>query len=232
MGKLRTVIVDDNELDRLTLIGLLKNYANFEVIRTFDHPIEALGFLMDNSIDVLFSDVDMPGMNGLELRRKINDIPACIFITDHPEFALDSFELDTLDYLVKPLSPERFTHTVLRIEEYLDIQQKAVLYEQSLDAHTLEIKNGKQTIIVNINDILYIKAVQNYSVVITSNHSHYIRVTLSNLLRESKLSSFKRIHKSYAINENQILSKTPNNITINNGELIPIGRTYKSVLEI
>lgn len=232
MGKLRSVIVDDNELDRLTLSGLLKGYSNFEVLRVFTNPIEALGFLMENTIDVLFLDVDMPGMSGLELRRKINHIPACIFITDHPEFALDSFELDTLDYLLKPISPERFTHTVLRIEEYIDIQQKAVLYEQSKDDSTIEIKNGRQTVIVNINEILYIKAVQNYSVIVTTGHSHYIRATLSNLLKENKLSSFKRVHKSYAINENQVISKTPNNVTINNGELIPIGRTYKSLLEL
>ena len=102
MKSLNCIIADDDEIDRLLTLSFVKRFPEFNILGFCSNTEEALEIINQNKIDVLFLDIDMPGLSGIELRKKAADIPVCIYITSHPEFAVESFELDTLDFLVKP----------------------------------------------------------------------------------------------------------------------------------
>ena len=124
MENLNCIIVDDNEIDRLTVLSFAKRFPNLNILGTFSDSTEALNAIENHKIDILFLDIDMPGLSGVELRKKANQVPVCIFITSHPEFAVESFELETLDFIVKPLKFERFEHTMRRIIDFFEIKNK------------------------------------------------------------------------------------------------------------
>ena len=108
MERFNCIIVDDDEIDRLTVISFVKRFPEFTICGIFENAEAALETTDFQNIDVLFLDIDMPGENGLELRKKAQQVPACVFITSHPEHALESFELETLDFIVKTLENGSF----------------------------------------------------------------------------------------------------------------------------
>src|SRR6202000_1250188 len=108
--------------------------------------------------DVLFLDVDMPGQTGLDLRNKLMDTPACIFITAHPEFALDGFELAALDYMIKPPTEERLKKVMRRLYEYLTVHSKAQLYDVTAQSPIVVIKEGHGQVKLPLKDVLYLEA--------------------------------------------------------------------------
>eukprot|EP01035_Chromulina_nebulosa_P042828 gene42828-57988_t len=114
------MVVDDDEIDRLTTLSFAKDYPELKKIGEFDSPVEALAAAIASPPDILFLDVDMPGMSGLELRQQLMHIPACVFITSYPDYAVESFEMAAIDFLVKPFTAERFAKTVTRILQYLE----------------------------------------------------------------------------------------------------------------
>ncbi len=172
----------------------------------------------------------MPGLSGVELRKKANHIPACIFITSHPEFAVESFELETLDFIVKPLKFNRFEQTMRRIEDFFEIREKAHLFESSIGGDVIYIKDGREQIKVKLHEILYLEALKDYTKIITPKKKHCVLTSIGNLLKEPQFQSFIRIHRSFAVQKNFIEKKLPAEILLNNGTTIPIGRSYKDSL--
>jgi len=231
MKPYRCIIADDNELDRLTLTHYLSHFPEIEILGTFENPLEALNFIQNEKPDIIFLDVDMPGMNGLELRKKVSEIPICIFQTDHPEFALESFELETLDYLLKPYSFERFSQTIERINEYMEIRTKAAEFESQNEKTSFFIKDGHKKVKINVDEILYLNALQNYTTLVTPTEKQYVLSTLGNLLNEEHFQNFIRIHKSYAVQKKHIKSLESKEITLVNNTKIPVGRSYAENLE-
>ena len=117
MKELTCVIIDDDEIDQLMVVSFVKRFPHMELVGAFLSAEKALHFCQDNLVDVIFLDIDMPGMDGLQLRKALAAIPACIFVTSHPEHAVESFQLDTLDFIVKPVKLDRFTQTMVRIDD-------------------------------------------------------------------------------------------------------------------
>jgi two-component system, LytTR family, response regulator len=221
------VIVDDEELDRLMVLSCLKQFPQFNVAGTFSSAIEALDFLSTNPADVLFLDIDMPEMSGIELRKELLSVPVCIFITAYPEHAVESFEVDTLDFLVKPLRLERFRQTAGRIEEYLEIRQKASLFESSVGGDAIFIKEGHTQTKVKLHAILYLEAMKDYTLIITTEKRHCVLSSLGNLLKEPSFQSFVRVHRSFAVQPQQVWKIGPQDIELHNRQVIPVGRGYK-----
>lgn len=233
MKALRCIIADDNELDRLTISSYLSHFPEFEILGIFENPVQALEAIQNEMPDIVFLDVDMPGMSGLELRKQISEVPVCIFATDHPEFALESFELETLDYLLKPYTFERFSMTVERIKEYMNVRQLAEQFESEKSEEAFFIKDGHRRIKISPHEIMALNALQNYTVIITKEEEkHYVLSTLGALLGEIHFQNFVRIHKSYAVNKNFIFSIDSKEIELKNGLKFPIGRSYKSSIEL
>lgn len=230
--KLNCVVVDDDELDRLMVLSCLKNYPEIKVLEVFSSPVEALEFLEANPVDILFLDIDMPGMSGIELRKRISQTAICVFITSYPEHAVESFEVDALDFLVKPLKADRFKVTIARIHDYLEIRQKVALFESSFGDDTLVIKEGHTQTRIKLHAIFYLQAMKDYTLIFTAEKRHCVLISLGNLLKEQEFLTFARVHKSYAVNPLYIDRVTANEVILKNEQPIPLGRVYKETLNL
>lgn len=229
-GIYNCIICDDDEIDRLTVASYCTRHPFLRIAGSFDSPQEALAFTQSNKVDLLLLDIDMPGMNGLEMRRQLMQIPACIFITSHPEFALEGFELSVLDYLIKPLKADRFTLAMGRVKEYLAVRHKAALLDHTLGSDTLFIKDGHEHHKIQLHEIIYLEALKDYTGVVTAKKKYCVLSSLGNLLEEKSFRSFVRIHRSYAVQKHFIKKITAKEVLVNDISL-PVGRTYKDGLE-
>ena len=230
MKKYNCVIIDDDEIDRLTVVSYAKRFSVLNIMGVFENAEEALPLLEKEKIDILFLDIDMPIMNGLDFRKKTMEVPVCIYITAHPEHAVESFELDTLDFIVKPIKLDRFTQTMSKIEDYMELKLKAQLFESSIGGDVIYIKEGHNETKVKLHDILYLEALKDYTKIVTSTKKHCVLTSIGNLLKENHFQSFVRIHRSFAVQKQFIEKKMSNELLLNNGMLIPIDRSYKENL--
>ncbi len=231
MNKLNCIIVDDNEIDRLTVVSQVKKKVNFNIIGVFESAAEAFLALDDQKIDVLFLDIDMPEINGFEFRKKMSEVPVCIFITAHPEHALESFDLETLDFIVKPVNTERFDKTVKRIEQFMALKHKASLFEASFSSDTITIKEGHEQYKIRLSEVVYLEGLKDYTLIFTSQKRHCVLQSIGNLLKDPNFKLFIRTHRSYAIQKQYVKAVRPNEIILNNDTIIPIGRSFKDNLK-
>ncbi len=231
MKPYKCLIIDDDEIDRLTATSFVKKFPQFNIIGVYENGLDALPVLEKESIDVLFLDIDMPELDGLELRKMAINVPVCIYITSHAEHAVESFQVDTLDFIVKPLKLDRFTATVSRINEYLELKNKAELFEAALGGDVIYIKEGHEQTKIKLHDVFYLEALKDYTKIVTSAKKHCVLTNIGNLLKESHFQSFIRVHRSFAIQKNYIERKLANEVVLTNGIQIPIGRSYKDNLD-
>lgn len=232
MRKYSCIIVDDDEIDRLTVLSFAKKFPVLDIVGVFDSAEEALTFIENQKVDILFLDIDMPGLNGIDFRKKALEIPVCIFITAHPEHAVESFQIETLDFIVKPLKLDRFTQTMKRIEEFMEIKLKASLFEASIGGDTIYIKEGHEQTKVKLHEILYLEALKDYTLVVTERKRHCVLSSIGNLLKENHFQSFIRIHRSFAVQKQFIQKMNSTEIILNNNISIPVGRSYKDNLNL
>ncbi|WP_029271673.1 LytTR family DNA-binding domain-containing protein [Flavobacterium sp. KJJ] len=230
--KYTCIIIDDDEIDRLTVVSFAKKFPILDILGVFESAEEALPFIEKEKVDILFLDIDMPGLNGIEFRKQALEIPVCIFITAHPEHAVESFEIETLDFIVKPLKLDRFAQTVSRIEEFMEIKLKALLFEASIGGDTIYIKEGHEQTKVKLHDILYLEALKDYTLIITNKKRHCVLSSIGNLLKEDHFQSFIRIHRSFAVQKQFIQKINSSEIILNNNIAIPVGRSYKENLNL
>lgn len=227
MKKFNCIIVDDDEIDRLMVVSFAKRFENLNILGAFESAEDAMIAIEQNSVDILFLDIDMSGISGLELRKKTKQIPVCVFITAHPEHAVESFELDTLDFIVKPIKFDRFSQTMQRIEEFMEIKQKALLFESSIGGDTIYIKEGHEQTKVKLHDILYLEALKDYTLVVTDKKRHCVLSSIGNLLKEDHFQSFIRIHRSFAVQKQYVKKINSHDLQLNNDVIIPLGRSFK-----
>ena len=232
MKKYSCIIVDDDEIDRLTVLSFAKKFPILDILGVFDSAEDSLPFIEEKKVDILFLDIDMPDLNGIEFRKQALDIPVCVFITAHPEHAVESFQIETLDFIVKPLKLDRFTQTVSRIEEFMEIKLKASLFEASIGGDTIYIKEGHDQTKVKLHEILYLEALKDYTLIITDKKRHCVLSSIGNLLKEDHFQSFIRIHRSYAVQKQFIQKMNSTEIILNNNVTIPVGRSYKENLNL
>jgi two-component system, LytTR family, response regulator len=225
----RCIVVDDDEIDRLTVQSFIKKYPLLEIEGVYTNAEAALTAVENNIPDIAFLDVDMPDMSGLELRRKLTAIPACVFITSYPDYAVESFELAALDFIVKPVKAERFAKTIERLNDFFTIREKAALLDYSLGSDTIFIKDGHEQVKLQLHHIIYLEALKDYTSIITTTGKHCVLASLGNLLKEPGFQSFIRIHKSYAVQKNYIEKMKAQEMVLK-GFTLPVGRTYKDVL--
>lgn len=223
------MIIDNNELDRLVLHHHINQYECIEIVASLDSAEKAIPYL-DLPIDVLFIDTNLPGMNGMEFSKLAHKIPICIFISSHPEFAIEAFELDILDFIKKPLKTERFHQSMLKLFDFLEMKEKSECLDILLGENNIKIKEGSTILQIKITDILYLEALKDYTRIITSEKKHCILDSIGNLLHQNYFDSFVRIHRSYAVPKYLIRSKTAHEVELVNHIKLPIGRTYKDNL--
>lgn len=225
------LIVDDNEIDRLIVQTYLKRFARFRLLGAFSSSEKALGVVSEIEVDVLFCDIQMPGLSGIEFRKKAKKIPVCIFISYSPEYAVESFELETLDYLVKPLTFERFSHTMERIESFLELRRKASMAEQKTEEDFF-IMDGINQVKINISKALYLQAMKDYTQIVSTDGKQTVLSNLGNLLNNRVFQSFIRIHRSYAVKKDAVYKITRSEVILDNGQSFPIGKSFRDNLNV
>lgn len=226
------IIVDDDEMDKLAVVSYAKRFSTLNVVGIFDSAEKALIFLENNTIEIAFLDIELKGASGIELRQKALEIPVCVFISSHSESAAETFELQTLDFIVKPFKFPRFEQTVKRIEEFMEIRLKASLFESSIGGDAVYVKTGHDQIKVKLHEILYLEALKNYTILVTEGKRHCVLSNLGEILQEEKFSSFIRIHRSFAVQKQFIQKIGSQEIELKNNVSIPVGRSFKDNLNV
>lgn len=229
---LKCIIIDDDDIDRLTVVSHVKKFDTLSIAGVFGSTAEALPVIASQDIDILFLDIDMPTGSGLEFRKTVQHIPVCIFITAHAEHAVESFELEALDFIVKPLKQERFRKTVQRIIEFMEVKHKAALYEASVGEDTIVIKEGHEKVKIKLHEIVYLEALKDYTLVITNQKRHCVLSSIGALLKDEHFSAFVRIHRSYAVHKSLVKKIGSSEIELINAVTLPVGRSYKENLSL
>lgn len=221
----RCVLVEDNELDQIIFKEYVSHFPEIELVKIFSSAKNIVNEIQSLQPDIVFMDVDIPEMSGLELRKQLEEIPICIFATDHPEYALESFELDTLDYLLKPYSFKRFSQTIERIKDYMTVLRLATLGKGADNVFFFKV--GHENVKINLDEVLYLNALQNYTALIAQHEKNYLLSTLKNVLANPKFHSFVRVHKSFAVNKNKVLRFDTNTVHLKGNHQIPVGKSFK-----
>ena len=224
----KCLIADDEDVDRLMVLSFAKRFAELEIVGVCASANEALSVIEKQPVDVLFLDIDMPGGSGLDLRRKASEIPACVFITGHADYAVDTFELDTLDFIVKPLRFDRFEKAMQRVADYLALHEKAALYDFSFGTDSITIKEGHDQVKLNVADIVCLEALKDYTLLVTPRKKYCVWSNLGNLLKQAPFEVFTRVHKSYAVRPQLVEKITAQDVELRGGIKIPIGRSFKN----
>lgn len=230
MNTYKCIIVDDDEVARLKAISVVRQFPMLKVLGVYASAKAAFAAVENEKPDILLLDIDMPSMSGLELRKQLHEIPVCVFITSHPEHAAESFELETLDFIVKPLTAERFSLTVKRLEEFLEIRQKAQLFESSFGDDFIYIKDGYEKVKLKLFEVDYLEALKDYTILSTAKKRHCVLASIGNLLKENHFESFVRIHRSYAVPKHRVERIGNTEIELVNGVKLPVGNSFKQNL--
>ena len=214
----RTIIIDDEPLSIRVIEKYLANFSHFELLTTFTDAIEAFNYINHNEVDLIFLDINMPKLSGISFAKSLKNPPLIIFVTAYPEFAVEGFELDALDYLLKPFSFERFLKATKKVEDRLKKQAPA-------KSDSILIKSDKKLYKVAIQDILYLQAYGDYVKVFTKQKLIVTKRRLSNLEQELPDEFFQRIHRSYIVALDAVEFIEGNQVYINDTKL-PIAATY------
>ena len=225
------LIVDDEEIDRLALESAASGFSFLQKTASCSHALEAFELITRFKPDIVFADIEMPGISGLELIRRLSGkVPAPVFITSHPEFAIDGYEIEAFDYLLKPITKERFTRCALRLRDFFQLRDKASALEKEDESNYIVIKEGYDKNKIWIRDIFYLEAMKDYTKIVTLTGSHLVLCTLAGLHDRLPAEKFVRIHRSYIVNRDK-LNATKGNKIFAGGHELPLGKLYKNALD-
>ncbi len=221
---LKAIAIDDEPI-ALEVIRSLAEKINFiEIAAYFTNALEAVGFLQANKIDLLFIDIKMPDISGIDFVSSLPVPPMVIFTTAYSEHAVESFELDAIDYLLKPFSFARFLKACNKAFEQYELKKNTVFVQQQ--STPVFIKTGYEQVKVDLDDILYVESNGNYVGFVLENKKILSRLTMSEA--EALLlpaSAFMRIHRSYIVAKKQISKTDKKTVWIKDTEL-PVGAAY------
>lgn len=221
--KLKCIIVDDEPPATRILKNYVEKVSFLEEVGIFNDALKALDFLNSNKVDVLFLDIQMPQLTGLQLSRIISKDIKVIFTTAYPDFALQGFELNAVDYLLKPIAFERFYQAVSKLNA--ELKTEAVTSNSS-DFIFIKTDGKNKFQKLFLDEILYIESLQNYVCIHTVKQQIITHSSLKNVIESLPEKNFIQIHKSYVVALNQIESTDSFSVFINGKEL-PIGATFK-----
>jgi DNA-binding LytR/AlgR family response regulator len=220
------IIVEDEIAAQKILKNFISKIPSLQLLGTFKAAIEANSFLKSNTVDVIFLDINLPDISGIDFIKTIKNPPAIIMTTAYPDYAVDSFELDTIvDYLVKPFSFDRFLKAVNKAKDRLDSPVKTS--EEHGETIFLNVDKTHHKLV--LNTILFIESDRNYITVVTENQKLSYIDSLKNWTKKLPKNQFIQVHKSYIINT-KFVDKISGNILSVKSNKIPIGRTYKQEL--
>jgi DNA-binding LytR/AlgR family response regulator len=224
------IIVDDNPMARAALRQLTEHIDALEVVAEFENATTAYNFLQKQSVDALFLDIEMPDMTGLELLENLAERPPVVLCTSKREYAAEAFELNVVDYLVKPVSLPRFIAAIEKLKSYGITENDATIDASSKDIHHIFIRANSALIRVDLADIYYIQALGDYVTFVTTGKKYTAHLTMQNIEKALPAPYFLRVHRSYIVNTHRIDAIEEGTMLIINKQVVPLGEQYKSNL--
>ncbi|MBL7723103.1 MAG: response regulator transcription factor [Chitinophagaceae bacterium] len=218
------IVIDDEPLARRGLKEYIADVDFLNLAAEFDNPLQATELISNGQAQLLFLDIQMPKITGLDFFRSLQHPPPVIFTTAYPQYALEGFEVNALDYLVKPVSFDRFLKAVLKAKEYYEVRNKNVA-----DAATSEyffIKADNKLIRILFDEVLFVEALQNYVTIHTVAKKYMTYLTFKSVEDYLPADKFIKVHKSYIISASRVDSIEGNEIRIGQHH-IPISRNQK-----
>lgn len=221
------IVVDDERIAREIIENYLQKIANYKLVASCKNAVEAFNQINTNQIDLIFLDINMPDISGLSFAKSINKDLKIIFTTAYREFAVDGFDLQAVDYLLKPISFERFLQAINKYNKSrVVIKQSFPNKTENEIANFIFVRSDRKMVKINFSEILYVESLSDYIQIHTKEKVFITRETISNMETKLPTSSFLRVHRSFIISIDQITSFTNEYIEINK-KAIPISRSYR-----
>ncbi len=222
---MKCVILDDEPLAVDLLSSYINDTENLHLAFASTNAFEAIQYIQKNEVDIIFLDMQMPELNGIQVLKIIGTGYKVIFTTAYPDYALDGYEYNITDYLLKPISFERFTKAIEKIDQHnITTQQKNIVAEDNF----IFIKSDSKMIKINLADILFIEGLKDYLSIQTNTEKLITLQNLKTFEQHLNPQRFMRVHKSYIVSLNKIDTIERNRIFIDE-HVIPIGDTYKDI---
>ncbi len=222
------IIVDDEPLARQEMQSLIEELSSFEILGKFSNAVKAVDFLRDNEVDIIFLDIEMPVVTGLEFARQISEKTLVIFTTAYPQYALRSYELDAIDYLLKPIDKERLEKAINKASLYKNLLTENTVKStfEGNNSNFLFIKSDRRHHKLNYNDIVFVEGLKDYVIIHTKTQKLITAMNLKTIHQKLISNLFLRVSKSYVVNIDYVESFDNHTLYGNNFE-IPLGEVYK-----
>jgi DNA-binding LytR/AlgR family response regulator len=218
------MIVDDDEMSRLLISKFVEQTDFLNLTSVMDNSIEASNVLSDeknNDIDLIFLDIEMPEMSGMDLVKSLNNNYPVIFITSKKDYAIEAFEGNVLDYLVKPVEYPRFLKSATKAKEQ---RERELLYAEKEDH--IFVKADSRHVRIPYHDLYFVEALADYVIFNTVKGKYIVHHTMKGIEKKLPISIFSRVHRSYIVNRDKINHLEDFNISISD-KIIPVGASYK-----
>ena len=213
--KIQCVIIDDEPSSQNILKHLIGDVDFLEIAGICNDAVDAMTFLKETKVDLLFLDINMPNLSGIAFYKMLKNPPLVIFTTAYSEYAIEGFDVNAIDYLLKPFSFERFLKAVQKVKNKLVLEKEFII-----------IKSDKKLYQLKVNDILFVEALGDYIKIYTKDKVLVSYKTLRNILSLLPENKYMQIHKSYIINQSKLDFVEGNQVTIGSKK-IPIGQKFK-----
>lgn len=227
---IKCLVVDDEPLAQKILQDYISQIEYLKLVALCDNVIEAEQHIISGDIDLIFLDIEMPGISGVEFVKNMKIMPAFVFTTAHENYALEGYELDTLDYLLKPFSFERFFKSISKYKrkfgKTLSANENDFQKSKTFDEAFIYVKTAGKMVKLYLKDILYFESLRNYLRIVTHDKTVLTHKTISEFEERLPDGNFIRVHRSFLISKNNINAFTSSEIEIA-GHKIPIGRNYR-----
>jgi len=233
VNMLKCVLIDDESLAREVLESYLGRLDFVGSVHQFGNAHEALSFLENHEADVLFLDIEMPGMNGIDLLTSLSHPPITVFTTAYRNYAFEGFELGVIDFLLKPIAYPRFLQTIAKIRDFLALKdQNARLEASSAETppESIFVKSGVQRIKLHFDDVLYIQGLKDYAIIYSTTGKIVIKGSIKAMHDIFPTIRFMRVHKSFIVAISRITRIERNRLILNSNQ-IPIGRNYREEVD-
>ncbi len=227
---IRCLVIDDEPLARKLLEDFIKKTPGLALIDLFANPLSAREHINNNECDVLFLDIQMPDMNGLDFLKSNQHRPLVILTTAFAEYALEGYELDVVDYLLKPFDFQRFLKAVNKISDRLKNRHEMPEAEIKTDVEFIFVKDGKKLVKIEIASILYVQGALEYVTIVTKDRKKVMSLQSLKSMEQTLPDYFVRIHNSYIVNLKGIEEVHKDGVKIDN-DLFPVGTTYKKLFQ-
>lgn len=233
--KTKCLIVDDEPLARDLIRNYIEKLEGFQVVGECADAVKALNALRDHPVDVMFMDIQMPQITGIEFLKTLKKPPKVIITSAHRKYAIEGFELDVVDYLLKPITFERFLKAVnkfYQVKEDEGRAQEPIQNSVHSDEPFIYVKENKKVLKIHLHEILYMEGLSEYVQIYTTTKKIVTKSSMTNMEQKLPATGFMRIHKSFIVAVAKIQAFSSSTVEVP-GKKLPIGRSYKNaVLEV